>query len=627
MNQSWFDISGYPTNRDVTNWGDYITPEHQRMVMQIWEGFISSGHDMSTAEWQWNNGRWVSTKVVRLENIAPNAPPGFIGCVIDITERKLNEELQRQRVVEAEQRRIEAEEAKHQQELLIDITSHEIRNPISSLMQCSSLVKTNLQVLQEEVKSALEEGRPLMPTPQLLVTMNEDLDALDSIYQCGLTQERISNDVLSLGKIQLDALQMFDTETIVRKEAKAVLSIFQNEARIKRMELNLNMSPAFDELGITAVMTDPVRLGQVMTNLISNAVRFTSKSKHRRVDLSLDVGLDPPAPGTCIKPPPQQAYTTGKVSADTPVYLFISVKDTGPGLTAAELELLFQRFSQASAKTHTVYGGSGLGLFVCRKITERLNGRIEVVSEPGQGSEFRFFIKTRPCIKVEDPAPATKRETVHSQLRVLIVEDNHINQRVLSRQLKHVGMDVDNAPNGLAALNMIRAAMARPGVDFGSFSPEFSASGIPLSSPLPATDLPHGGYPFGGSLPPRRSSGQHSTQPLAPGGGKMPSSPPESPPHQRTEPYDCVLMDLEMPVMDGYTAAAHVRADQASGKIARVPIVALTGNARQAQIDGQMADFDDVVVKPYRLDDLLRKIEKNARIVREENEEEELRGQ
>jgi len=132
---------------------------------------------------------------------------GFIGSVVDITERKLREELQRQRVIEAEQRRSEAEEAKRQQELLIDITSHEIRNPISSLMQCSSLVKSNLLMLLGELREAERTGEGFHPTPQLLLMVEEDLEALDSIYQCGLTQERISNDVLSLGRIQLNMLR------------------------------------------------------------------------------------------------------------------------------------------------------------------------------------------------------------------------------------------------------------------------------------------------------------------------------------------------------------------------------------------------------------------------------------
>jgi signal transduction histidine kinase len=182
---------------------------------------------------------------------------------MDISEHKLNEKLQNERTLLAEQRRREAEEAKQQQELLIDITSHEIRNPISSLMQCSSLVKTNLLGLQEDLGAVIASGDAYHPTPQLLHTIQEDLDALDSIYECALTQERISNDVLSLGKIQLDLLQMFDVATDISAEAHKILNVFQNEARMNRVQMSLTFSNAFDELGVANVKLDPVRFGQV----------------------------------------------------------------------------------------------------------------------------------------------------------------------------------------------------------------------------------------------------------------------------------------------------------------------------------------------------------------------------
>lgn len=130
-------------------------------------------------------------------------------------------------------------------------------------MQCSSLVKANLIGLQDELGRAIEHGVAFQPTRQLLQTIEEDLDALDSIYECALTQERISNDVLSLGKIQLDLLQMFDVETNIRDEAQKIVNVFQNEARMNRVELSLRFSDAFDELGISSIKTDPVRLGQV----------------------------------------------------------------------------------------------------------------------------------------------------------------------------------------------------------------------------------------------------------------------------------------------------------------------------------------------------------------------------
>jgi signal transduction histidine kinase len=91
---------------------------------------------------------------------------------------------------------------------ILTATSHEIRNPISSLMQCSSLVKTNLLSLQEQFDMSIRTATPFKPTSQLLTTIHEDLEALESIYQCGLAQERISNDVLSLGRIQLGESSM-----------------------------------------------------------------------------------------------------------------------------------------------------------------------------------------------------------------------------------------------------------------------------------------------------------------------------------------------------------------------------------------------------------------------------------
>ncbi|AFR96575.2 hypothetical protein C343_04702 [Cryptococcus neoformans C23] len=568
-NSAWYKVSGYPMNEPIVDWVDVIIAPHEREAARaFWKEALTSPEKSLMGDWEYANGRWITVTIIRLDAISNGSVglKGLLGCVTDITERKVHEESQRRQVIEAEQRRLDAEEAKRQQELLIDITSHEIRNPISSVMQCSSLVKTNLLSLQEQLHIAMANHTAFIPTRQLMNNIEEDLEALESIYQCGLTQERISNDVLSLGRIQLDMLQMFDVEFDLSKEAQNIISIFQNEARMKRISLSLKTGDNNKKLGIRYVKADLVRLNQITTNLLSNAIRFTATSSIRHIEVRTDISFDPPEEGTCavakdvLSQPPV-------LKDDMPIFVFLEVADTGPGLSEDECQKLFQRFSQVSPKTHTIFGGSGLGLFVCRKLAELMGGSIEVVSEKGKGSTFRFYIKAKTC----RTSPATdsdlrakmkaQRDTaryfgLRRRPHVLIVEDNLINQTVLARQLKHCNLTCDVANDGLEALEKIR-----------------KVSSIE-----------------------NESDGQA---------------------------FDCVLMDLEMPVMDGLTAVGHIREEENAGKLKKNLVIALTGNARQGQIDlAKASGMDEVVIKPYRLDDLLHKIEEVIKIrVAEEDEE------
>jgi CheY-like chemotaxis protein len=366
---------------------------------------------------------------------------------------------------------------------------------------------------------------------------------------------------------------MFDTETNILKEAQKLIFVFQNEARIKRLDLSLNIGPGFERLGVERIMTDPVRLGQVVTNLLSNAIRFTSNSAVRRVELRLDLGLDPPEDG-CAKPPAPSNMDV-ELDEETQLYLYVSVVDTGPGLTPAELETLFQRFRQASPETHTVYGGSGLGLYVCRQLTERMGGHIDVVSEHGRGSEFRFYIRTHACTSPESPPAEGANNDLAGPFKphILIVEDNIINRTVLMRQLQHVGLTVESASNGLEALERLRTSQRS--------RKAARANGV-VSNP-----------------PSRQASSRTPSRPASPAKGhrRAVSSisnalPKETPTEARR--FDCVLMDLEMPVMDGYTSVRLLRADEAKGLLAPTNVVALTGNARQAQM-------------PEAIDDSIRK--------------------
>jgi signal transduction histidine kinase len=121
-------------------------------------------------------------------------------------------------------------------------------------------------------------------------------------------------------------------------------SVFGPEVKMKNIELRLEFGESLDQSGITIIKTDHVRLGQIMTNLISNAIRFTAPSSVRRITVRLDVAFSPPTPGTCAAPPVGRHLPSE--NEDIPVWLYVAVSDTGPGLTPDESAVLFQQFSR-----------------------------------------------------------------------------------------------------------------------------------------------------------------------------------------------------------------------------------------------------------------------------------------
>jgi len=242
----------------------------------------------------------------------------------------------------------------------------------------------------------------------------------------------------------------------------------------------------------------------------------------------------------------------------SPMYLYVAVKDSGPGLKPDDLHLLFRRFQQGS-NSHDIFGGSGLGLFVSRKLCDLMDGRIDVDSIYGQGATFRFYIQAFNCPVEPDPEgtvgnvtyditeislPSTNQTIIlppnmlSSRPHVLITEDNLINQTVLNRQLKGAGFLTSLASNGQQALEQIHA--------------------------------------------------------LA----------------KQQQMFHVILMDCEMPVMDGLTAVREIRRMEASGEIpGRNRVFALTGNARAGQVESaREAGMDDVLIKPYKIDQLLHKL-------------------
>ncbi|KDN38661.1 hypothetical protein RSAG8_09336, partial [Rhizoctonia solani AG-8 WAC10335] len=488
-NPAWHQIIGFPLRQDKDEWIDYVCPSNKADILYIWRACFES-QKSSSKRVQWKNGCWTHVAVSPL--VSPGgAMLGAFGAITDINEQHRAEEV---RIALAEERehlaatRAEEAEAQRQleverrraQELLIDVTSHELRQPVSAIIQNAEVVRTNMKGLRDILHDCQRRKTPYSPTEHLLTELEDDLQAMDSITQCGLAQARIANDVLSLSRIQLNVLSIIPSDFDIRRETSQILIVFKNELMtymdcrsiMKNIEFELDLGRGADMYGLQTVTTDRSRYAQIITNLMSNAIRFTDTSTGLRViKVSLELSFDPPSDDSCAVPPllPKRVVRLKSGSEELDVYIYVSVQDSGPGLQKEDLALLFQRFQQGS-NAHHVFGGSGLGLFVCRQLCHMMGGRIEVVSEPGQGATFRFFIRaTAPGHVISGPSvvgprlkrstsvqskaskasrasrtskasggsgsrplPETPNQRYNHPLHILITEDNKINQAVLA---------------------------------------------------------------------------------------------------------------------------------------------------------------------------------------------------
>ncbi|CAE6366411.1 unnamed protein product [Rhizoctonia solani] len=593
VNPAWHQITGFPSERDRDEWIDHVHPSSREEMIRMWKACFER-EKSSSARIQWMSGCWTHMAISPL--VSPdNVMLGAFGAITDINEQHRAEET---RIALAEEReqvaasRAEDAEAQRQveierrraQELLIDVTSHELRQPVSAIIQNAEVVRTNMKGFRNLLHDCRKRNISYTPTDRMLAELEDDLQAMDSITQCGLAQARIANDVLSLSRIQLNVLSIIPTEFDIKQETTQILMVFRNELMSKNIQFSLDLGRGADVYGLHTISTDRSRYAQIITNLMSNAIRFTDMSTElREIKVSLELSPDPPTDESCAPPPlhggrPLLNGRADSEAGDTPVFIYVSVKDSGPGLHKEDLALLFQRFQQGS-NAHHVFGGSGLGLFVCRQLCNLMGGKIEVVSNLGEGAMFRFFIRANAALGriPRPPRPVglrTKRSSsVHSRgsgvskssvrsghrplpetpnlqnnrpLHVLITEDNKINQTVLARQMKRAGFTYALASNGLEAIQAIDKADCQEEIQ------------------------------------------------------NDPSS----------QKFDVVLMDLEMPVLDGFAATREIRRREATGNLkTRSFIIALTGNARLEQVQSARdAGVDDVMIKPYQIDKLISKM-------------------
>ena len=406
---------------------------------------------------------------------------GVVSVVRDITadERRL-----RQATAAAEA----ANEAKSQ---FLANMSHEIRTPLNAVLGLNALMLGG-RLTSEQRRHAELIGN----AGQLLLAL--------------------INDILDLSKIEVGGMQLAEQPFNPARAAQEVLALLRERATEKGLDLTLTLAPELPD----CVLADPVRVRQVMFNLVGNALKFTDQG---RVAVSLS----------------QRAADNGDV------LLVLTVQDTGIGIPADALPHLFDRFTQADTSAARRHGGSGLGLAIAKEVAHIMGGGIEVSSQPQVGSTFVATLRCRPAAPAapllgvvdpgfeatQSPARLTLAEP-RRRLQVLVAEDNSVNQVLIQAILQRMGHWAEIAVDGLAAVRAVQR-----------------------------------------------------------------------------EAHDLVLMDMQMPEMDGLDATRAIR--RLPGLACRVPIVAMTANARpedrQACLD---AGMDDYVSKPIDLHDLARAIER-----------------
>jgi signal transduction histidine kinase/ActR/RegA family two-component response regulator len=527
---------------------------------------------------------------------------GAICTIADITQEKTAELSQRKIAEEAQQR-------KTQQERFIDMISHEVRNPLSAILHCT-----------EDVLEAIQQAREGQSTAE--ETHTTIAEAAETIGLCVAHQKKIVDDVLTFSKVDAGMLTLTPRRVQPRSQLATSLTMFRPELRKENIELDYKLDHSYEEQGIDWVMADLDRMSQVLINLVSNAIKFTAKSGGE-MKVRVSMGASNTRPSSY---PPNVVFFNSDETAlrldrtkqpewgDGPrAYIMVAVRDTGIGISDEAQKRLFERFNQATPRTESIYGGSGLGLNVSRRLCHLHGGEIGVSSKEGEGSTFGFFFVVRKSGRVGESPTSPKVEMDQTNRKIQSLGDEMTNE---NHQMTSPAIPEDPEVTYIEEINPgcnpderkdHTAKIADENTDIESST----ASSIAETQSMEENDGKIDGQHIlvvedniiNQRILSRKLQGLGFSVTEASNGREALDA-------VKKDHFDCILMDQVMPVMDGNSATKAIREYEKERSAEHTLVLGVTANVRAEQQEEMLqSGMDDVIHKPYKMDELTEKIE------------------